>query len=346
MILKMKHKIMRKGGKMKKGLSVVLLTIAVAGITPTDVLALPGPSTMDGEPHGPGWSYMTFDIPGAVGRAAQAAIKYFLSDDNKLTAELVFKEGEGGGGGGSGGGGGCGGAYNPNGGSASAEVAVALAASSLTDIIPEASAYPTDVSITSATSVADLARFRVETVTEERAALDQLSAEDWGVMYRAQQRSIQAMTDALTMKKAYKELTAVADQISQGSYNDYADALSTVATRRILLDALMHMRKRVIAARVRAKAETMEVDINLESIGTAPSLPDDGGNAGEVTDVIGGGGRVCGPEGPVPYTSCTDPQTGETIRHPSLDGAEYDPETDSWVLRDPALTENNNIANE
>jgi len=205
-------------------------------------------------------AFLTTDLIGAGLRGVMTAVKYFLTDDTKMIAELVY-DGEGGGGGG---GGGCGGVYNGNNGSANNALALKAVASSLTDITAETSAYPADVRVQE-TSIADLAKHRIQTAVKEKAALDQLSEENWAVQYRAQQRSIQAMTDALLMKKAYKELQEVANSLSSGGYSNYSEAASTVATRRLLLDALMALRKRVIAARVRARVETMEQNMNVSN---------------------------------------------------------------------------------
>lgn len=219
------------------------------------------------EPMG-GWFGINIDLFGSLGRGISAALKYFLSDDTKLIAELVY-DGEGGGSCG-----GNGGAYTGDNGSSSAPLKAV--ASSITDIPAESGAYPEGVKIQQ-TSIAELAKYRIQSVVKEQAALDQLSSEKWATQYRAQQRAIQAMTDALVMKKAYKELADVASQASSGSYSNYSEAASTVATRRLLLDALMALRKRVIAARVRARAETMEMD--LEDVSTEPEF-DEGSGTG------------------------------------------------------------------
>ena len=211
--------------------------------------------------HLPFFDVFTMDLGASISRGIQVAIKFFLSDDNEMVAELVY---DGAGGGSCGG---NGGAYTGANGSAFAPLKAV--ASSITDIPAEAGAYPEDIQIQKA-SVAELAKYRIQSVVQEQASLDQLSSDKWANQYRAQQRAIQAMTDALIMKKAYKELAELGEKASSGSYSNYSDAASTVATRRLLLDALMALRKRVIAARVRARAETMEMD--LPDVATAPSV--------------------------------------------------------------------------
>lgn len=238
---------------MKKILSVlVLVTLLGAGRNASAMYV-----------HENMFNVMTFDLTGAVGRALQAAIKYFLSDDDKLVADLVYDGGQ------QAPAGGNGGAYTGDNGSA--QLSLQALVSPITDIPAEKGAYPADVQIQQ-TSVAELAKYRIQSVVKEQAALDQLSADKWAMQYRAQQRAIQAMTDALVMKKAYKDLASVAELASSGNYADYSAAVSTVATRRLLLDELMALRKRVIAARIRARAETMEVDI--DTVSTAPDFED------------------------------------------------------------------------
>ena len=146
------------------------------------------------EPFG-SWVGIDIDVFGALGRGISAAVKYFLSDDTKLIAELVY-DGEGGGGGSCGG---NGGAYTGDNGSAFAPLKAV--ASSITDIPAEAGAYPEDIQIQK-TSVAELAKYRIQSVVQEQASLDQLSSDKWSNQYRAQQRAIQAITDAMIMKKA------------------------------------------------------------------------------------------------------------------------------------------------
>ena len=220
--------------------------------------------------HMPFFDVFTMDLGASISRGLQVAIKFFLSDDNEIVAELVYNGSNGGSCGGNGG------AYTGENGSAFAPLKAV--ASSITDIPAEAGAYPEDVKIQQ-TSIAELAKYRIQSVVQEQASLDQLSSDKWAIQYRAQQRAIQAMTDALVMKKAYKELAEIASKATSGSYSNYSEAVSTVATRRLLLDALMALRKRVIAARVRARAETMEMD--LPDVATAPDVEGDG--SGETT---------------------------------------------------------------
>ena len=217
--------------------------------------------------HEPFFGFLVFDIGGAFGRTLSTAIKYFLSDDKKTVAKLVYDEGEGGGGGG-GGGGGCGGVYKPGSG-CNLDLALSAVTSPLTDIFAEVTAYPADVKV-QGTTIWELAKYRSYNIVQDRAALDQLSAEQWSIRYKAQQRAIRALTDALVMKKAYAELARIGERVSEGNFSNYGEAASTVATRRLLLDALFALRKRVIAARVRARAETLEV--NLEAVPSEPSI--------------------------------------------------------------------------
>ena len=219
--------------------------------------------------HVPLFQWASLDIGAALGRTLEAAIGYFLADDTELVAELVYEDGEDGGSSGGGCSGGCGGVYGGAGSGCSTGLALSAVASAITDIPAETNAYPEDIKV-KATSIDDLARFRMKDIVKERAALDQLSSEQWAVRYRAQQRAIQALTDALVMKKAYSELSSLAGGISGGDFSNYGNATSAVATKRLMLDALMALRKRVIAARVRARAELMEM--NMESVAEEASI--------------------------------------------------------------------------
>ena len=216
------------------------------------------------------FSIAVFDITGAVARGISAASKYFLSDDADTIAELVWDD-DGSGGGGSCGGGGKGNAYTSpdyEKDTSGQSLALNVVATSLSGVPAEASAYSENTSIKDA-QICDLALKRIEVIVQEISSLDQLSDDRWGFQYRGQQRSIQAMSDALTMKKAYAELKTIAGA-STGGYENYTDAVTTVASKRLLLDALMSLRKQIIAARVRARAETMELD--MEDLPTEPTI--------------------------------------------------------------------------
>ena len=242
---------------MKKKLLIIAMLILLGGAKEVKAIV--------DQVHEAFMGWWVFDIGGALGRTVETAIKYFLGDDNKMVANLVFKDGAEGGGSG---GGGCGGVYKPGSG-CKVDLVLSAVTSPLTDVFAEMSAYPEEVKVQE-TSIWELAKYRSQSIVKDRASLDQLSSEKWVIRYRAQQRAIRALTDALVMKKAYGELAKIGEQVSNGSFADYGEAASTVATRRLLLDALFALRKRVIAARVRARAEMMEVD--LEAVPSEPSI--------------------------------------------------------------------------
>lgn len=242
--------------------------------------------------HEPFFHWYTFDVGGGISRGIQVLIKSFLSDDSKVVAELVYDgDGEGGGAGS----GGCGGTYTGDNGSCDDQLVLKAVASPLTDIPAETAAYPADIKVQD-TSIGKLADLRTKEVMKGRASIDEQSSDNWAIEYRAQQRAIQALTDALVMKKAYTELAAIADNVSTGSFTNYSTAASTVATRRLMLDALMALRKRVIAARVRARAETMEANIDTQAIPTPATIDESnlapssstGGTAGQSQTVVSG----------------------------------------------------------
>ena len=209
--------------------------------------------------------FNVWDIGGTISRTIQAGVKYFLEEDQELIAELVYDGASGSSPGGQGG------AYLMTPGTASMDLRAVT--STIADIPAEADAYPSDIKVQD-TCIDELAEYRIKTIAQERASLDQLTQNKWAIQYRAQQRSIQAMTDALVLKKAYIDLADVIVNLPEGQYQNYNAAVSTIATRRLLLDSLMALRKRVVAARVRAHAETMEMD--LETVPTAPNFAGSG----------------------------------------------------------------------
>lgn len=202
-------------------------------------------------------------------RALTAAVKYFLGDDTALVAELVWDD--------SSSSGGCGGCY---GGKPSASADLKLSAS-LEDISLSEDVYGTKGYVAQST-VTELTEKIIKDIMREKASLDQLSEEGQRVYYKAQQRSIQAMTDALMMKKAYVELKGIVAALPT-DFSNYSAAASSIASRRLILDELLALKKRVIAARLRTKAQTMEIDsINTEALTVPPELP--GGTEDEPKD--------------------------------------------------------------
>ena len=56
-------------------------------------------------------------------------------------------------------------------------------------------------------------------------------------------------------------------------YSDYSQAVSSVASKRLLLDQLLALKKRVIAARLRVRAQTLDVNApDLQRVQVAPDL--------------------------------------------------------------------------
>ena len=142
--------------------------------------------------------------------------------------------------------------------------------------------------------VADLAQQRLDASINEQANLKKLNEHDWQMQYQSQRRSIQAMTDALNMKRLYNEIKDVATSI-QDDYSNYSAALSTVASKRLLLDQLLSLKKRVISARLRTRAQTLEIAPDLQRIQTCPNLTGIcGSTAGETA--AGEGGLTCKPK--------------------------------------------------
>lgn len=191
----------------------------------------------------------------AVSRAISTALKYFLSDDTELVADLIWKDGKG-----------CGGCYK---GSCSGSCNAGLSAV-LVDLSIETDLFQGDA--LQKTCVADVAQKRLDASTRERAALADLDERTWELQYQSQRRAIQALTDALNAKRIYNEIKDVATT-TMNDYSDYSNAVSSVASKRLLLDQLLALKKRIIAARLRIRAQTLDVNApDLQRVTTSPDL--------------------------------------------------------------------------
>lgn len=115
-----------------------------------------------------------------------------------------------------------------------------------------------DVDVNDASAL-DLMNFRNKHVIEEQRSLDNVTDTTWGVRYRAQQRAITALVTALQVKEELAVLAEADTRISP-DYTNKTSAVSTVASRRVLYDALMFLKMNVMAARAKMRAETMELD--------------------------------------------------------------------------------------
>lgn len=215
-----------------------------------DVKAAPA-----GTVHTP-WPFgVTGDAGTAVSRTISTALKYFLSDDTELVADLVWKDGKG-----------CGGCYK---GSCSGKGNAGLSAV-LVDISIETDLFQGDA--LQKTCVADVAQKRLDASTRERASLADLDEITWELQYQSQRRAIQALTDALNAKRIYNEIKDVATT-TMNDYSDYSNAVSSVASKRLLLDQLLALKKRIIAARLRIRAQTLDVNApDLQRVTTSPDL--------------------------------------------------------------------------
>ncbi len=191
----------------------------------------------------------------AVSRAIGIAVKTFLSDDTELLAELIWDDGKG-----------CGGCYK---GSCSGKGNTDLS-KLLVDLSIETDLFQGDA--LKKTCVADVAQKRLDASTCERAALRDLEDREWELQYQSQRRSIQALADALNAKRIYNEIKDVATT-TMDDYSDYSNAISSVASKRLLLDQLLALKKRVIAARLRIRAQTLDVNaIDLSRVTSEPDL--------------------------------------------------------------------------
>lgn len=162
----------------------------------------------------------SFDVGSAAGRILTTAVKYFLSDDTDLVAELVWKEGCGG----------CGGCYGKSSAKNSADLKLAAVSG---DISIEEGVYRAGTSV-GKSCVADLAQQRLDNTVAELASLHSLNAKAWTLQYDSQRRSIQALTDALNMKRLYSQIKDLATS-SPSDYSDYSAAVSSVASKKIVI---------------------------------------------------------------------------------------------------------------
>ena len=87
-------------------------------------------------------------------------------------------------------------------------------------------------------SAYQLMKYRSDQLLEDQRSLKNVTDQNWGLLYRAQQRSIQGLAGALELKKQLADLANVESLIS-AEYGSKPKALNTVANRRALHDALM-----------------------------------------------------------------------------------------------------------
>lgn len=231
---------------------------ALLSVKPVSAIMIPPAAPY----HSPLLVYATFDVGSAAGRILSTAVKYFLSDDTDLIAELVWKEGCSSGG--------CGACYGGSG--TATDTASTLELSAIfNDISVEEDIYREGTTI-GTSCVAYLAQERLDDCVVDQASLKDLSERAWAIQYQAQRRSIQAMTDALNMKRLYNNIKDVATSITD-DYSNYSASVSTVASKRLLLDQLLALKKRVVAARVRVRAQTLELNsVDLKLVTTPPDL--------------------------------------------------------------------------
>ena len=89
------------------------------------------------------------------------------------------------------------------------------------------------------------------------------------------------------LKEQLEKLGKVDDAIS-ADYSNKPSALSTLASRRALYDALLLLKSNVVAARTKMRAEILEVDFKQKTEENKEKTPDDPGQIG--SDPAGQGG--------------------------------------------------------
>ena len=108
-------------------------------------------------------------------------------------------------------------------------------------------------------SASKLQDYRAKTLIENQRSLKNVTGENWNILYRAQQRSIKALTGALELKGQLAALADV-DKKIDAEYDSKPQALNTLASRRALHDALLLLKLNVLAARTRLRSEMLELD--------------------------------------------------------------------------------------
>ena len=108
-------------------------------------------------------------------------------------------------------------------------------------------------------SARELMDYRSEQLIEDQRSLANVAGLNWGLLYRAQQRSIRGLAGALELKSQLAVLGEIENRIS-ADYSTKPAALNTVAARRVLNDALWALKANVMAARTKLRSETLELD--------------------------------------------------------------------------------------
>ena len=123
-------------------------------------------------------------------------------------------------------------------------------------------------------SARELMDYRSDQLIEDQRSLSNVADAQWGILYRAQQRSIKGLAGALELKEQLKALGEVEEKIS-ADYKNKPSALNSAASRRALHDALLLLKMNVVAARTKLRSETLELDFKVK---TKKSEDDDGGD--------------------------------------------------------------------
>ena len=127
----------------------------------------------------------------------------------------------------------------------------------------------------SSASPRKLMEYRAETLVNDQRSLTSNSIENYMLRYKAQQRSIRALATAMQLKQALKELSE-ADGLIDAEYGTKPQALNTAASRRVLYDALTELKMNVVAARLKTRAEALELDFDRVSQNPVDNSDDDG----------------------------------------------------------------------
>jgi len=105
----------------------------------------------------------------------------------------------------------------------------------------------------------ELFEYRSKQIAEDQRSLKNVTQKNLRLIYRAQQRSIKALTRAMELKKQLNVLADVDAKID-AKYDNLPSSLAAEASRRALYGALTQLKLSVVAARVKTRSEALELE--------------------------------------------------------------------------------------
>ncbi len=105
----------------------------------------------------------------------------------------------------------------------------------------------------------ELFEYRSKQIAEDQRSLKNVTQKNLRLLYRAQQRSVKALTRAMELKKQLNVLADVDAKID-AKYDNLPSSLSAEASRRALFGALMQLKLSIVAARTKMRSEALELE--------------------------------------------------------------------------------------